>query len=67
MGFKMKLEGTAALTATGFQRCLDAETAKSLLVRDKIRNSQVTLQNDAIADGLVDVTEGNSYFPLYLG
>lgn len=34
--FKKKLEGSIDLTATGLRRQLGVETAKSLLVRDKI-------------------------------
>ena len=39
VGFKKKLEGSIDLTAPGLQRQLDAETAKSLLVRDKIHRT----------------------------
>lgn len=36
MGFKGKIEGGINLTNSGLQRQLDIETAKNLLVRDKI-------------------------------
>lgn len=36
MGFKRKVEGDIDLTNSGLQRQLDIETAKNLLVRDKI-------------------------------
>lgn len=36
MGFKRKVEGDIDLTNSGLQRQLGIETAKNLLVRDKI-------------------------------
>lgn len=44
MGYKKKLEGNMTLTATGFQKKLDADTANSLLMREKIHSAYVKPQ-----------------------
>ncbi|KAL4824594.1 hypothetical protein H8958_001342 [Nasalis larvatus] len=66
IGFKKKDKGGINLTAICLQNELDAETVKSILAEYKIHNANVTLRNDATADDLIDVVEGNSLYPLYL-
>lgn len=39
MSFKKNLDGSMALASTGFQKKLDADTAKSLLMREKIHGA----------------------------
>uniref|UniRef100_A0A2K5LSY3 OBG-type G domain-containing protein n=1 Tax=Cercocebus atys TaxID=9531 RepID=A0A2K5LSY3_CERAT len=62
IGFKKKDKGGINLTVTCPQSELDAETVKSILVKYKIHNADVTLRRDATADDLIDVLEGNRVY-----
>uniref|UniRef100_A0A2K5RNX1 OBG-type G domain-containing protein n=1 Tax=Cebus imitator TaxID=2715852 RepID=A0A2K5RNX1_CEBIM len=62
IGFKKKDKGGINLTATCPQSELDAENVKSILAEYKIHNADVTLHNNAAADDLIDVVEGNRVY-----
>lgn len=62
ISFRRKEKGGINFTSTVPTTHLDADTVKTILSEYKIHNADVTLREDATADELIDVVEGNRVY-----
>ncbi|XP_074641512.1 developmentally-regulated GTP-binding protein 1 [Tubulanus polymorphus] len=62
INFRKKEKGGINLNATCSQSELDSDTVKSILGEYKIHNADITLRDDATAEDLIDVIEGNRIY-----